>query len=397
MISPFARLRCFLVIALLAIPPFAAPGPAPKQSGAPRPVTAADYARAEKFLAAAVSSLIVGGAERQLQALARGLKERGFEWSFFTLKGAGAVGKELAAEGFQLEEGAGRNPARWLRLAAALADYDLIVGLDHNNVLRTLPAAARFLPPYVVLYHLQAQPPPAWRRALKGAAAVVVVAHSQRRLIAATRAAAGIHVIPNGVALPAADDGARKRVRQVLRIPAGKTAAVAVARLSPEKGLDVLIAAAARLEPTARPHLIIVGDGPEKAALEALAGQRLGGGCDFRGELADVTPAYRGADFFVLPSRQESAPLALLEAMSFGLAAVGPATGDVAAIIGDAGLTFEPGDAASLAHALEALVADEPARRAMGERARASVAERYSADKMLAAYEELFRRAARRP
>jgi dipeptidyl aminopeptidase/acylaminoacyl peptidase len=63
MISPFARLRCFLVVALLAFPAFAAPGPAPDQPAAPRPVTAADYARAEKFLAPAVSSLVVGGAD----------------------------------------------------------------------------------------------------------------------------------------------------------------------------------------------------------------------------------------------------------------------------------------------------------------------------------------------
>ena len=63
MISPFARLRCCLVAALLAFPAFAAPGPAPDQPAAPRPVTAADYARAEKFLAPAVSSLVVGGAD----------------------------------------------------------------------------------------------------------------------------------------------------------------------------------------------------------------------------------------------------------------------------------------------------------------------------------------------
>ncbi len=63
MISPFARLRCFLVVALLAFPAFAAPGPDLAQTAAPRPVTAADYARAEKFLATAVSSLVVGGAE----------------------------------------------------------------------------------------------------------------------------------------------------------------------------------------------------------------------------------------------------------------------------------------------------------------------------------------------
>jgi len=52
-----------LIVALLAIPAFAASGPASDQTAAPRPVTAADYARAEKFLAPAVSSLVVGGAE----------------------------------------------------------------------------------------------------------------------------------------------------------------------------------------------------------------------------------------------------------------------------------------------------------------------------------------------
>ena len=63
MISPSARLRCFLIVALLALSAFAASGPVPDQTAGPRPVTAADYARAEKFLAPAVSSLVVGGAE----------------------------------------------------------------------------------------------------------------------------------------------------------------------------------------------------------------------------------------------------------------------------------------------------------------------------------------------
>lgn len=346
-------------------------------------------------IAVLASTLAVGGAERQLAALARGLRGRGHDFAFFLLRGRGAVGADLAGDGFNVEDNVLGRPARWPGVASGLRAYDLLLALDHNNVLRLLPAFARRLPPYVVLYHLQDAPPRRWRAALARACAVVAVAESQLPLLAEAGTANAV-VIPNGVPLPnAAGPEARSEARRNLGLPVDATVAAAVARLSPEKGVDVLLEATALIDEGKRPFLVVAGDGPERPRLEDFARNRLAGGCAFVGELADVSPVYRAADLFVLPSRRESAPMALLEAMAHGLAAVGAAVGDVPAILsGGAGITFPAGSAEELAREVEALAA-EPARRLeMGALARAAAARRYGLGRMLDEYDELFASAA---
>src|SRR5207245_1744861 len=97
---------------------------------------------------------------------------------------------------------------------------------------------------------------------------------------------------------------------------------LAVGRLEEQKGLDVLIAAWALL-PEPRPCLWIAGDGSRRADLEAGA-RSLGleGAVRFLGAMPDARPLYDAADGFVLSSRQEGMPLALLEAMAAGLPVV---------------------------------------------------------------------------
>jgi len=346
-------------------------------------------------IAALASTLAVGGAERQLAALARGLRGRGDDFVLFALRSRGAVGADLMGDGFYVEENILSRPARWLGVVAELRSYDLLLALDHNNVLRLLPPLARRLPPYVVLYHLQEAPPHAWHAALSRAYAVAAVAESQLALLSEAGTANAV-VIPNGVPLPPAPSpGARRDAREQLGLAAEATVAAAVARLSPEKGVDVLIEATALINEARRPFLVVAGDGPERRRLEDLARTQLGGGYAFLGELADVSAVYRAADLFVLPSRLESAPMALLEAMAYGLAAVAAAVGDVPAILADgAGVTFEAGSAAELAREVEAL-AGEPGRRLeMGALGRGTVAGRYSAARMLDGYDALFARAA---
>jgi len=342
-------------------------------------------------IAALASTLAVGGAERQLAALARGLRGRGYDFAFFTLRGRGAVGADLAGDGFYVEENVLSRPARWLGVSSGLRAYELLLALDHNNVLRLLPAFARRLPPYVVLYHLQDAPPRRWRAALARAHAVVAVAESQLPLLAGTGAARPV-LIPNGVSLPAAaGPESRSAARRYLGLPTDAAVVAAVARLSPEKGVDVLLEAMTLVDEGRRPFLAVAGDGPERPRLEDFARERLAGGCVFVGELADVSPVYHAADIFVLPSRRESAPMALLEAMAHGLAAVAAAVGDVPAMLsGGAGITFPAGSAADLARELEKL-AGEPARRLeMGALARAAAARRYGLGRMLDEYEALF-------
>lgn len=347
-------------------------------------------------VAVLASTLIVGGAERQLQALARGLRARDFEFHFFFFKEAGTIGRELAREGWPVEERVAARPWRWARLLRELATFDALLVLDHSNCLRLAGAWARDLPPYVVLYHLQAAPPRTWRRALTRAAAVVAVSRSQLPLISKRASGAAVEYIPNGVAAaPAIDADARRAAREHFGIPAAAFVAVCVARLSREKGIDVLLDTAADLDDGIA-YWLIVGDGSERRPLEAAARERLAAATYlFAGELADVAPAYEAADVFVLPSRQESTPMALLEALARGLPAVAAAVGDVPAILAEVGgITFPAGDGRALGAAVTRLAGDAAARAVLGQKGRAVAAAAYSLETMLATYEVLLARVA---
>ena len=153
-----------------------------------------------------------------------------------------------------------------------------------------------------------------------------------------------------------------------------------VGRLASVKGLPVLFEALAGLRarhPELR--LTLVGDGPERAALEALS-NNLGLsdvnhflGYKSQGEVAELLCQ---ADVFVLPSFAEGVPVVLMEAMAARLPVVATAVGGVGELVqdGESGLIVPPGDVDALAHALEALLND-PARRAeMGQAGAAKVA-----------------------
>ncbi len=123
-----------------------------------------------------------------------------------------------------------------------------------------------------------------------------------------------------------------------------------VGRLVHYKGIEVLLHALARLHDP--PPLVVAGDGPLRASLEALA-RRLGVAARFLGRVADETlPAlYRGASLTILPSvnRQEAFGISLLESMACGTPVVAsglPGVKDVACV---GGLISTPGDAACLA------------------------------------------------
>ena len=172
-----------------------------------------------------------------------------------------------------------------------------------------------------------------------------------------------------------------------------------VGRLSPPKGFDVAIKALGVLKTRGlAPRLIIVGDGPERAALEALA--RSEGVVDrvtFAGALTHgaLLPLYRRAWMLVAPSvvlasgRRDGIPNVVVEAMAMGVACVGTRAAGLEEVIvpGETGALSTPGDATSLADALQPLLADAAQADRLGANARARVLRDFDAERN---FERLF-------
>ena len=178
---------------------------------------------------------------------------------------------------------------------------------------------------------------------------------------------------------------------------------LAVGRLVPAKRFDRFLAAVARVRkgiPAVR--AVIIGDGPERARLEADA-QRLGLGdrVRFLGLRSDVPALLRQADLFVLSSDHEGFPNVLLEAMAAGLATVSTPAGDAGSVVlsGRTGYIVAPNDK-SLAERIGFLLTSRDDRLAMGRAGRARVETVYRdgslADRLLAAYGFATRPRARR-
>lgn len=204
--------------------------------------------------------------------------------------------------------------------------------------------------------------------------------------------------ISNGVDLERfapAEPAARAALRRALGLPEGPLAIYA-GRLEHEKGVDVLLAAwpgVLRELPDAR--LLILGAGGRRAALELQARDaRIAESVIFAGGATDVAAYLRAADAFVLPSRTEGLPMALLEAMACGLPSVATAVGGSAQVIADGanGALVPSEDPTALAAGIARALA--PGRReAWGMAARRHVAASYSldavADRFIQMYEGL--------
>lgn len=172
-----------------------------------------------------------------------------------------------------------------------------------------------------------------------------------------------------------------------------------VGRLVPEKGVDLLIRAAAELPGLWR--LAIAGDGPERERLAALARQ-LGveQQVDFDGQLpAGRIPAYlQEMDVLALPSRtrpnwKEQFGRVLIEGMACGAAVIGSDSGEIPNVLGDAGRTFAEGDVQALQNLLVKLAQDVELRAELGQRGRQRVLAHYTqaqiAEQTVRVYQEM--------
>jgi predicted dehydrogenase/glycosyltransferase involved in cell wall biosynthesis len=190
-------------------------------------------------------------------------------------------------------------------------------------------------------------------------------------------------VIRNGIA-PPPSGGSREAIRAMLGISALAPALLCVARFTPQKDHPTLIAAFTALR-RRRPEamLLLVGEGPERAACEALVALDQIEGVAFLGYRDDMGALLEVADLLVLPSRFEGLPLVVLEAMACGLPVVATRIGGTVEALGDDHCYLcEPGDADGLARCLEAALGDVEAAHACARRQRLRFETRFTARRM---------------
>jgi glycosyltransferase involved in cell wall biosynthesis len=201
-----------------------------------------------------------------------------------------------------------------------------------------------------------------------------------------------IVVVYNATEVPSEQRSVDPRLRAELAGPHGRPVVLAMARLVRDKGLDLLVEAAAAL-----PHaqFVIAGDGPARSALAAQVSElALDGRVKLLGWRTDTAALLAAADLFVLPSRNEALGVSALEAMAAGKPVIATAVGGVPEAVcdGETGLIVPPGDSQALAGAISALIADPARCERFGAAGRKRVRERFSTCAMATAVEGVYER-----
>lgn len=271
------------------------------------------------------------------------------------------------------------------RIAARLAGVPVVVHTPHGHVYHGYGGRVRSRL-FVWVERLLAR----WTDVL------VALTESERREHLAEKVGRAEQwcVIPSGVEIERYRKPTPLR-RSDLGLPEASFVVGCVARLVPVKGIEDAITATAQLVDLTPPvHLVLVGDGPQRGALQKLAGQLgvrervhfLG----LRRDVPDLLPVF---DILVLPSRNEGMGRVLVEAQAAGVPVVATRVGGVPDLVseGQTGRLVPPGDPAALAAAIRSLAEDRAALTQMRDAARAHVAEYLSAEAMVASLEAVYR------
>ncbi|MFN7135573.1 MAG: N-acetyl-alpha-D-glucosaminyl L-malate synthase BshA, partial [Myxococcales bacterium] len=212
------------------------------------------------------------------------------------------------------------------------------------------------------------------------------------------QASVDIEVIPNFVDTARfAPPARRERARLARLFPdADESGPVLfhVSNFRPVKRVGDLLEVLRRLRRGVAARLVLVGDGPERAATEQQARlMGLEGAVAFLGRRSDFVDYLQQADAFLLPSATESFGVAALEAMSCGVPVFGYAVGGLPELVGEgAGRLVPAYDVDALAAAVDAVVQDDAQQRRMAGAARALAVARFEREPALDHYERWFRR-----
>lgn len=358
-----------------------------------------------------IVGLEVGGAERALKRLVLAGAGAGHEQLVISLTKTGVIGSELQAEGIEVAAvglaGLGSVPKAFLRLRRLIAAFQPNVvqtWMYHADLMGGL--AARCAGVRAIVWSIRNTKVPldglvqstisrlcAWL-SYSLPRAIVCVAETARRAYAeAGYNTAIMTVIPNGFdfhPFDAALATARARAAD------GPTKLIGcVGRWHLDKGLDLLVAAAAKLAAGHQVKFLLVGRGcswsnEELAALIERLGLR--DRFELMGERDDVPAQLARMDIFCMPSRTEGFPNGLAEAMAMQRFCVATNVGDAGFLLGDAGILVASPEAEALSEALAAgLKLSAAERQAVGEAAGARVRELFSIEMMRTRHDSLYR------
>ncbi|MDE1977059.1 MAG: glycosyltransferase [Elusimicrobia bacterium] len=355
------------------------------------------------------TSTTLGGAEKTLHTLATRIDRKKFAVpEVVSLKPEGVYAQKLAESGIAATSlGTGRVPdLRTLRALRALISErkpDVVHAFMYQAVqlcrLAKLGAGFKLLSSPRVTYRTRSWGTLALDRALKGRDDLLVSECEASRTYLIERQGYRpdrVRTIYNGVAPAAAAFKADVvRLRREAGAGPGDFLVGSAGRLDRQKDHANLLRALIRMRNYDFPRMrcVILGQGPERANLEALT-QRLGlrSRVRFLGERADAAAWISSLDLFVLPSLWEGLPNALLEAMALGVPCAASAVDGVPEVIqdGENGYLFPPGNPWLAAQAISRAMGQDAARRKIADAGRASVAARFSLQAMFASYESAY-------
>jgi len=356
-------------------------------------------------IALVIPSMSSGGAERVMSILANFWAARGDEVTLITLGSLdldfynldsriNRVALDVLCKSSTTLDAIKNNCIRLIKLRKAVHKTrpEVIISFMDSMSVVTLLSTIGMSIPVVVSEHIdprQKPPPGIWnflrRWTYSLTSAVVVLTSELREVVNEFVPEKKLHVIPNpAIPVPKASD-----LKPPFILPSHFV--IAMGRLTPQKGFDFLLDAFALCTHTSW-SLVILGEGPDREGLETQIKQlNLGSRVFLPGNISEPAVILRKSGLFVLSSRFEGFPMALVEAMSCGLPVVsfdcptGP--GD---IIRDGydGVLVPPGDVGALMKEMDRMMGDKEERKKLAGCAK-EVIDRFSIEKIIGKWDDL--------